>query len=187
MSEVWNYFVKTSSLSAKCKICGVDVPRRGNTTNLKVHLQKHPQKNKVSGSASTSQEQNPVSSPSTRTSYAAEEKPASKIEQMFKDAQLWSDDGPKSREINDAIAFMIVKDYQPYSIVEDEGFVNLLKILAPKYKIPNRKLITKIVDDKYSKVVECVKHKIENKDLTITADIWTDCHTTRSYLGVTCP
>nr|XP_029731445.1 zinc finger BED domain-containing protein 1-like [Aedes albopictus] len=81
---------------------------------------------------------------------------------------------------------MIVKDYQPYSIVEDEGFVNLLKVLAPKYKVPNRKLLTKIVDDKYSTVVECVKTKIKQKDLTMTADIWTDSHTTRSYLGVTC-
>ena len=69
---------------------------------------------------------------------------------------------------------MIVKDYQPFSIVEDEGFINLLKILAPKYKIPNRKLIAKIVDEKYSKVVKCVKNKIHDKDLTITADIWTD-------------
>ena len=81
---------------------------------------------------------------------------------------------------------MIVKDYQPYSIVEDEGFVNLLKVLAPKYKVPNRRLLIKIVDDKYLTVVECVKTKIKQKYLTMTADIWTDSHTTRSYLGVTC-
>ncbi|XP_065093480.1 E3 SUMO-protein ligase ZBED1-like [Ochlerotatus camptorhynchus] len=192
MSEVWNYFVKTSTVSAKCKICGSEVPRRGNTTNLKVHLQKHPQKDKTLRSQNASkcqdQEQDLAQPPTPSTSFASAEPStsASTIDRMFKETQLWTDDGPKTREINEAIAFMIVKDYQPFSIVEDEGFVNLLKILAPKYKIPNRKLMTKLVDDKYSKVVECVKTKIQDKDLTITADIWTDSHTTRSYLGVTC-
>lgn len=97
-----------------------------------------------------------------------------------------SEDGPKTREINEAIAFMIVKDYQPFSIVEDEGFIHLMKLLAPKYKMPTRKAAQKLVDDKYTKTAKKVKQRIVDRELTITTDIWTDTHTTKSYLGVTC-
>ena len=90
MSEVWNYFEKTSTVSAKCKICGVDVPRHGNTTNLKlkVHRQKHPQKEKQqSQSIPGCQERN--ASSNAGTSNASTNKPTS-IDQMFKESQLWA-------------------------------------------------------------------------------------------------
>uniref|UniRef100_A0A3Q3KER1 RGS domain-containing protein n=1 Tax=Monopterus albus TaxID=43700 RepID=A0A3Q3KER1_MONAL len=40
---------------------------------------------------------------------------------------------------------MIVKDGQPFSIVEDEGFQNFIKILDPSYSIPSCKTIEDIV------------------------------------------
>jgi hypothetical protein len=33
---------------------------------------------------------------------------------------------------------MIALDIQPFSLVEDEGFVRLIKLLQPKYTIPSR-------------------------------------------------
>ena len=36
---------------------------------------------------------------------------------------------------------MIVSDYLPLSIVEGEGFQNLMKVVAPDYDIPCRKTI----------------------------------------------
>ncbi|KAJ8287678.1 hypothetical protein COCON_G00003370 [Conger conger] len=35
---------------------------------------------------------------------------------------------------------MIVKDMQPVSVVEDEGFRKFVKTLEPRYKIPNNVL-----------------------------------------------
>lgn len=37
---------------------------------------------------------------------------------------------------------LFTHDYQPFSIVEDKGFVNLIHDLNPSYKLPNRKTIT---------------------------------------------
>lgn len=39
--------------------------------------------------------------------------------------------------ITEAISFSF-KDIQPYSVVEDEGFKNLVKTLEPRYTIPDR-------------------------------------------------
>lgn len=36
-SVVWNYFIKTET-GATCKICSQEVKSKGNTTNLKFHL-----------------------------------------------------------------------------------------------------------------------------------------------------
>lgn len=36
---------------------------------------------------------------------------------------------------------MIAVGSQPFSVVEDIGFIRLLKVIGPKYKIPSRKYI----------------------------------------------
>lgn len=46
--------------------------------------------------------------------------------------------GEKNKEFNNAIMSMNCKDNQLVSLAENEGFKNLLKVLAPHYKIPIR-------------------------------------------------
>ena len=40
---------------------------------------------------------------------------------------------------------MIALDLQPFSIVEDVGFVRLIQQLEPPYKLPSRRYITESV------------------------------------------
>jgi len=42
------------------------------------------------------------------------------------------------KKIDDALIKMITKDFQPFKIVEDEGFRHFVNLLNPSYKIPNR-------------------------------------------------
>ncbi|KAK2578239.1 hypothetical protein KPH14_000767 [Odynerus spinipes] len=66
--------------------------------------------------------------------------------------------GDKAKQINNAILYMICKDNQPFSMVEYEGFKNLLKITAPHYKIPSRTTVTQWLDEKYdvlSTILKC--------------------------------
>ena len=44
---------------------------------------------------------------------------------------------------------MIIQDFQPFSIVEDVGFKDLLAYAFPNYKIPCWQTITKRVEEKY--------------------------------------
>lgn len=81
---------------------------------------------------------------------------------------------------------MIVKDNLPLNTTEKEGFKHLMKNISPLYKIPGRKCMTKLIDDKYEALSLVVKNrfnKIEN--ITLTSDIWTETMNTKSFLGVT--
>jgi hypothetical protein len=44
-------------------------------------------------------------------------------------------------KITTAIAEMVVKDYLPLSFVEGDGFLNLMNIIVPEYKVPTRNTI----------------------------------------------
>jgi len=51
------------------------------------------------------------------------------------------------------VSELICRDLQPFSIVEDEGFSELLRYLCPTYKIPSRKHIsTTILNEHYEMV-----------------------------------
>jgi hypothetical protein len=36
---------------------------------------------------------------------------------------------------------MVALDYMPLKLVEDKGFLNLMSILAPDYKVPSRNTV----------------------------------------------
>lgn len=56
------------------------------------------------------------------------------------------------KKIDDKLINLIVKDLQPISIVEDCGFGELITHLDPRYKIPSRKTVSKMINEKYEKV-----------------------------------
>ncbi|CAG5055400.1 unnamed protein product [Parnassius apollo] len=96
------------------------------------------------------------------------------------------DNGVKSGELANAIVFMIAKDGLPLNTVEKTGFQYLMKVVAPLYKVPARKTITHMIDDKYNVLSAQLKLKIQEVEaLSLTADVWTDTHNSQSYLGLT--
>lgn len=84
-----------------------------------------------------------------------------------------------------AIVFMIVKDYQPISIIEDTGFRALLRLVSPQYTIPSRGKLTGILHTKFLSAVKFISDALRNKFLTLTTDMWTDEYNCQSYLGLT--
>jgi len=94
------------------------------------------------------------------------------IAESFRNIADYGIDGDKNKKINDAIIYMISKDVQPFSIVENPGFIYLMNTVAPRYKIPSRYMITKWVDDKFLEMKEMWKRLLNGKTLTITMDVW---------------
>jgi hypothetical protein len=47
----------------------------------------------------------------------------------------------QNENITRAIVEMVVLDYMPLKLVEGKGFLNLMSILAPDYKIPSRNTV----------------------------------------------
>lgn len=93
--------------------------------------------------------------------------------------------GQKAK-IDEAFSKLFTKDFQPFSIVEDEGFVAYSNALNPSYVIPDRKTITKsIIPAKYEECLLNTKNMIEKAvSVCLTTDCWTS-RNTDSFMGVT--
>jgi len=79
------------------------------------------------------------------------------------------------------------KDFQPFSVVEDKGFSELVKALNSLYKLPNRHSISKtLIPSLHQKCVQETKELLANE--LISACLTTDCWTSRSndgYIAIT--
>lgn len=59
-------------------------------------------------------------------------------------------------------------------------------IIAPHYKLPNKRTLTRWVDDKYATLSIVFKEKLSYiENITLTSNIWTETMTMRSFLGIT--
>lgn len=92
----------------------------------------------------------------------------------------------RQKKINDLILNMIIKDLQPFSIVRDTGFLELLRELEPNYTPPCRNtFITSLLEEKYVQTKTMLKSILEETEfITITTDGWTSL-TNESYISVT--
>ena len=82
---------------------------------------------------------------------------------------------------------MIALDAEPYSLVEREGFKNLMKHLAPRYVMPHRTyfsntVIPQIYDNLSNQLLEELQ---KAKYLSFTTDIWTSSVNNESFIGLT--
>ena len=62
----------------------------------------------------------------------------------------------------------------------------LMETAVPLYKLPSRRTITQMIDDKYNVLSLQFREKLlEVESICLTTDIWTDTHNARSYMGLT--
>lgn len=82
----------------------------------------------------------------------------------------------------------IIMSLQPFSVVEDKFFVEMIKGFDPRYQIPCRKYIKNQIVKKFTKQQQYVKNHIQNvkNKISLTTDIWTSENSHTSFLGVTC-
>jgi len=91
------------------------------------------------------------------------------------------------KKIDQSFLKLFTKDLQPFSIVEDPGFKEFVKLLNPNYQIPNRHTISKIlIPSAYETCLNNVKEIISKELVTccMTTDCWTS-RCTESYLAIT--
>lgn len=99
---------------------------------------------------------------------------------------LLQEKGSSTLKLNEALMYMIARDNMPLRTVEAPGFSKFIATAVPLYKVPSRRTLTTMLDDKYKKLSEKVCRIIHQaKFYSLTADAWTDCGNNRSYLGMT--
>ena len=138
-SRVWDYFSKIDRNTAQCNVCQKRLKiSGGSTTTLERHYtSKHRPK-----------DGNAVKAPSI-----SEPKIIVPLE----------NDSAKAKEMTKGIVLMIVKDLQPYSIVEDKGFQYFVKAAEPRYSLPSRNsLSTAIIPKFYYDEITRLKIKLHS-------------------------
>ena len=80
----------------------------------------------------------------------------------------------RSKAIDFKVGAMLALDNQPFSMVGDLGFVNLMQSLKPKYTLPHRKTFTdKILPTMYKTANNCIKDMINQMSyISFTTDFW---------------
>ncbi|MCM0158343.1 hypothetical protein [Candidatus Nardonella dryophthoridicola] len=81
---------------------------------------------------------------------------------------------------------MIVKEFQPYSIVEDKEFKIFVKMLCPGYNLPSRKTISdSLIPQTFNKIRASIKEKVKRAyALCITTDSWTSINN-ENFIAIT--
>ena len=82
---------------------------------------------------------------------------------------------------------MIAVDSQPFSIVEDHGFSNLLKTIEPRYLLTSRKFFTENILPRIHTGVKLEVHSLLSSVsfFSFTTDIWSTNVNNDSLLSLT--
>ncbi len=110
------------------------------------------------------------------------------LQQTFARNTPLQKDSVKAKSITRAIGMMVAVDLRPYSIVENDGFRELLKLLEPRYSmISRRELANTIVPEIFSALKEKVKKSLElsKSGVNFTTDMWKSEGQNREYMAVT--
>ncbi|KAL4096990.1 hypothetical protein QTP88_021842 [Uroleucon formosanum] len=213
-SSVWEHFTIIDGIHAKCDICKRKYSYKSTLTNLKKHLSnKHlincsPANNPVRQNQNTHHDNidNPDDSethepqPSTSgssmapvsssanscmsrpTEVARKRKQTSIIGYVPKKMTVDS-----KKKIDGALLKLFTKDYQPFRVVEDEGFKEFVKLLNPNYILPDRHSISKTyIPALYEKCVVEMKELVEKEaqSVCMTTDCWTS-RNNESFMAIT--
>ncbi|CAH1972164.1 unnamed protein product [Acanthoscelides obtectus] len=116
-SQAWLHFERIDDKpdSAKRKICGNVYKRGGGTKNLLDHLQRFHRVVLENGAIATRADGGPG---------------------------FYEENSPKRKALDRHFLRMFAMDYQPFRVVEDDGFVQFVKALDPRYKLPCRQTIS---------------------------------------------
>lgn len=158
-SEINEFFIRTKD-SQKCRICATVYSGSTSTGTLKKHLEKkHPTEYQRKFTQTTLNFQ--------RTH------PYSRKENF-----------EKSKSLID----WIVTSLQPFSVVEEDYFIEMIKKFDPRYRVPNRKYIKKHIVNRFENRRKILKYDIEKikTGISLTTDMWTSDNSHTAFLGVTC-
>lgn len=99
---------------------------------------------------------------------------------------IFPDGGAKDAELRDALLFLEMRQNLPLSFSDGEGFRHFASKAVPLWHPPSRRTMTRRMEDKYQVLSTLVRDTMAQLDsVCLTADCWTETHTTNSFLGVT--
>ena len=175
-SSIWDSFIKNKIDASKptCRKCRKVVSRGSSTAKSKSwgngSLWAHLKLCSPSESSSTSS--------TTQLS----------IQETFSRNTPLQKGSVKAKAITNAIGKMVAIDLRPYSVVENEGFRELMRVLEPRYSVVSRKELTNVVvPEIYTDLEAKIKKSIQSSKsgINFTTDMWKCGGQNREYMTVT--
>jgi len=197
-SSIWEHFTvdPANCLVAVCNVCDVKLSRGltakfFSTSPLIQHLRaKHQQQYQSYADATKAKDEQ-----REETKKCTQAAPKAQGQGQLSLAQSWDRVRPFDIKSNDAkrihyaIGRMIIKDMEPFQIVEKEGFIDLMNTLEKRYTIPSRKYFAeRIIPEMHALVEESLAKLLDVEvagNLSYTCDIWTTENTTQSFFEIT--
>lgn len=186
-SPIRDYFkVGEDTKFAICNACGQSISRGGkttktfNTTNLVYHIRgMHAELHSELLKKCDERTKEKASAPSSSRQLT--------LQESSDKARKWDINDPRAQHIHTRIGEMIALDYQPFSIVDDVGFVRLLHSLEPRYVTPSRRYVTETV---MPKIYETVRKQVEVEiagvpHISFTSDLWSTTVSVNSLMSLT--
>lgn len=180
ISSVWKYFKRSGDKKfAKCVTCGKEYKTSGNTSNLADHLKRFHQIQDQPEISSASSSNTDLTSSSARSSVRS-------VSPFFRRSVFYDSNSQRKKELDQCLALMIATDMQPFNIVNDKGFQKFVKLLDPRYEIPNKGTVKSIMTKLYTEAEVKLKEILQGiRWVAITTDCWTSV-STESYISATC-
>jgi hypothetical protein len=90
-------------------------------------------------------------------------------------------------ERDKAVVIWIIDNQQPFSVVENEKFIEMMHIFDPRYKIPDRHQIKEMIIDEFNERRSNIGYDLQkiSSKVSFTADMWTSTISSEAYLGLT--
>ncbi len=86
--------------------------------------------------------------------------------------------------VDQAVLRFIVETFQPFHVVEEESFINLVQTLQPSKEVMSRNKLRTRLRTKYLEMRASIKSELQEAEhVSATADIWTGGN--RAFLGLT--
>lgn len=181
VSDVWTYFkVDADPRKVVCNMCSAEVSRGGvgrsaSTSGMLNHL-----KNKHV------EEYNQTTNSINKTT-AAKKTVQPTLSSVIENIKPWDINEAKAKQVHFLIGEMMALDNEALSMVERQGFQNLMAKIVPRYKMPSRNYFAeKILPEINKKVVVEIKKDISvAKYMAFTSDMWTSSCNNISFLSFT--
>ena len=90
----------------------------------------------------------------------------------------------RTTKVTKLVCEMVARDLRPVSIVEGDGFRQLINYLEPEYRIPSHTHITSVCHRMYQVEREKLEAELVGRHVGLTSDIWTGA-ATQGYITVT--
>ncbi|XP_072392289.1 zinc finger BED domain-containing protein 4-like [Diabrotica undecimpunctata] len=195
-SEIWNFFtpIENGGYFATCNICKKKLSFKSTNSNLKKHISSlHPTVNlnyhttKTQDGSSFDNISVSTDLPSTSKMTAVPPSTSKGLSQMKISTMIPKKLSlPTKKLIDQKLLQLFTLDLQPFSVVEDKGFREFVKILNPSYQLPDRKVISKtllpaLYEECRNKCIQIIRNA---KTVCLTTDNWSSVNT-ESYMAVT--